>query len=242
MILIHLYQQRVNKLFGELYKADMPQTFNETLILFRKNAETLAKDLAANSRRLDQFEERVNKDLMPLAERVRQTYNTVQLQLTVLRVMQSQQQTSIDALTANFKNEYDSVKGNIPNLVKLSELARNARNESDSQQQIAEEFERQVDAYTKEAKEAVEVMERAVDRLLAMVRESANVEQDYSVLVRDATDMANESRKLKIKLDEQALKAREVNEELGQFSMPSYDKEIDKANDRINDINQIVNF
>ncbi len=230
----------VSRLHGTLYKPNTPQTFNETLVELRKSVEALSKDLAKNEKKLAQFEDRLTKDLNPLADKFRSTFGQVTLQLTVLQVMQSQQSGNIDALTEEFNKEFASIQAKYPNLGKMRDLAGEARKEAQRQQKLAKEYEDKVTSHSRDAKEAFQVTQDMLAKIIKMAGEGMKNNLEYTQLMKQAKEMVEQSRLLKKKMDEQVREAKQVNAELSKFKMPSYDVEIQRANDRIDDINTIV--
>ncbi len=235
-------KSNVNKLHSDMYKPNTPRTYNETLVELRKSVEGLSKELAKNSKRLDQFEGRVNTELAPLGSTLKSTLDKLQLQLTMLQVMQSQQQGNIETITKEYETEFESIKAKYPNLERMRDLAGEAREEAQRQQALAKEFDEKVTVHTRDAKEAVLVLNGLLAKLELMASESVANSLEYDVLVKSARDMIEQSELLKEKMDKQVQEAKRVNADLAKFNMPSYDTEIQRANERINDINNIVSF
>lgn len=236
-------KSNVEKLHSDLYKG-LSSPFSKSLSDLKASYELLNSEWKQSAHDLDQLESRITNELEPSYIKVTKSKSDIKLLLSMIEPLLSQQANYLEIAKDDYSDYYlPDIEEKSPNLVKLKNLASQARNTSEEQVKLSKDFANRVEKSLASSYDAIKLLDAMPNRLYNLKRSLTNQPDNstYELLVKRANVLLKQSATLKQQLNQEAEAIKNVNEQMRAFVVPDYEAELSEANERLKEIESRIN-
>lgn len=197
---------------------------------------SLSTEIKKLQRPFEQFDAKL-RELTPYDTKLNKTFSDIELQLTMVSIVQQQHTNHLQTIKESINNENNKDQDeNLENLRRIASLAREKANEQES---ISKEFSKRISAITSESKSSNQYLNTLLNNLTNI---SPLAELEYESLSKESNKLVAEAAKVKAEMDNRVIEAKIANQELSKIKIneDEYKNEIEDSSKNIENINSQV--